>query len=578
MDNNVNYVPQVDYTSRDYAAIRSDLLTLIDYYNNEYSLGWTSRDTSDLGIVLLEMFAYMGDNLNFYIDRAANEGFLDTASQRDSVLRIAQMLGYTPTTSTAASTTLTFANYTDTGITVPAGAQVATTTMVDGTSTQIIFETDESVYVYPLVGAGIPGLNSVTATQGETVPEEQIGVSNGTASQVFKLSQSPVIKDSISITVNGIQYRYSSSLIDNSIYDPVFTTQNSADGETYVIFGDGVGGRIPPAAGVILATYRTGNGAAGNVAANSITEILNTNSVWGDLIVFNEAAATGGADEESTDSIRINAPLAMRATNRAVSLKDYGYLALQVSGVAKAIANSTSFNSINLYIAPFGGTGVWPTTTGGHTAGDPTPAFTQLANKVASYFTDKAAPNVSLTVLPPTYVPVSADITVHVLPQYRQDVVLPQAEAAIKTLVATSNSFFADVIPSQFLMNAISAVPGVAYSTVEYLRRNDKAQTFSVNSWSRTSNIATVVTTATHNITVGQTVKITNTNVVDGTYVVTAVTSTNISFGNVGGNVSSTSISPVGTVRAMVVETIECVVNEIPSAGTFTLTATGGIA
>ena len=574
MANEVNYIPQVDYTSRDYSSIRSDLLDLITYFNPT----WTSRDPADLGITILELFSYMGDTLNFYIDRAANEGFLDTASQRDSVLRIAYMLGYTPTASAAATTVLTFVNYTETGITVPAGSQVATTTVVDGTSTQIIFETDEDVYVYPVISPGAPGMGIVSATQGETISDEQIGTSNGTASQIFKLEQSPVIKDSIKITVNGIQYSYSPSLIENSIYDPVFTTQNSADGETYIIFGDGTGGRIPPTSGTILATYRIGNGAAGNVAANTITEILDTGSVWGDLIVLNDSAAAGGADEESTDSIRVNAPLAMRAANRAVSLKDYGYLALQVPGVAKAIANSTSFNSINLYIAPFGGTGVWPTTTGGHTAGDATPALVQLASKVSLYFMDKAAPNVSLTVLPPTYVPVSSDITVHIRPEYRQDVVLPQVEAAVKSLVATSNSFFADVIPSQYVMNAALTVPGVAYATVEYLRRNDKAQTFSVNSWSRTSNIATIVTTATHNITVGQTVKITNTSVVDGTYVVTAVTSTNISFGSVGGNVSSTAISPVGTVRAMVIETIECAVNEIPSAGTFTLSALGGIA
>lgn len=571
MDNNVNYVPQVDYTSRDYAAIREDLLSVIP----TFAPAWVSRDPADLGMTLVELFAYMGDLLNFYIDRAANEGFLATASQRDSILRIAAMLGYTPTTSSAATAELTFTNTTDELIEIPALTQIATTTIVDGLSTQIIFETDSLLQV----GAAVDGVAtsaSVMATQGVTITDEVLGTSTGAPSQVFKLSESPVIQGTISVKVNGIQYTYSSSLIENGIYDPVFTTLNDAQGETYIIFGDGIGGRIPPTSGQITATYRVGNGAAGNVEANTLREIL-TNQAAG-LTVTNQETAVGGADEESTESIRINAPLALRSLRRAVSLKDYGSLALQVSGVAKAIAESSSFNSVNLYIAPFGDTGVYATAGVGYSAGDPTPSFNSLAQKTGLYFIDKVAPNVSLTVLPPTYVPIDIDITVHILPQYRQDVVLPQAEAAVRELVALANSRFADVIPTQFIVNAISAVPGVDYSTVDYLRRQSSLQSYALSAWSRASNIMTV-TSATHTLTVGQVVHITSSNSeVSGTHTVLSVpNNTSFTFGTTTAGTASGSLSST-TARAIVVETIECAVNEIPSAGIITLTATGGIA
>lgn len=571
MANEVNYVPQIDYTSRDYTAIREDLIGLIPSYNPN----WTSRDAADFGITMVDLFAYMGDLINFYIDRATNEGFLATASQRDSVLQIAAMLGYTPTGTTAATVTLGFSNSTGSSVTVPAGTQIASTATVNGVSTQIIFETDAEVSV-PAKSGSVLGSASVGATQGYTVADESLGTSTGAPSQIFKLFNSSVISGSVEVYVNGIQYFYTTSLIEKTINDPYFTTVNDAEGSTYVIFGDGIGGRIPPTAGTITATYRVGLGSAGNAASGSLTTFL-TNLTAG-VTVTNQADATGGADEESTDSIRLNSPLALRALNRAVSLKDYAYLALQVTGVAKSIADASTFNSILLYIAPSGGNGYQTGITGTTST-----AFDNVAASVAQYFTDKAAPNVTLTILPPTYAEVDMEITVHVLPQYRQDSVSSQALAAVRELISLENSFFAERIPAQFVLNAISTVTGVDYATIELLRKVSNKQSFTVSSYTRTSNVATITTSATHNITVGQTIRVTNTdnstnNVNTTSAVVTAVGSTTISYTNTGGNLTSTTPTATATVLAIVAETITCALNEIPYEGTITISATGGIA
>jgi hypothetical protein len=195
---------------------------------------------------------------------------------------------------------------------------------------------------------------------------------------------------------------------------------------------------------------------------------------------------------------------------------------------------------------------------------------------------DKTAPNVSLTILPPTYVPVNLEITVRVLPQYQQSVVVAQVLTALSQLVSTDSSFFADLIPVQYLLTSASTVNGVDYITVEHLRKNTSEQTFTVSSYTRTSNVATLTTSATHNITVGQSIKVTNSvnganNVDTAASVVTAVGATTISFTNTGSNLTTTTPTATSTVRANVVETISCAVNEIPSKGTFTLTGVGGI-
>jgi hypothetical protein len=560
MANEVNYVPQIDYTSRDYVAIREDLVNLIPYYNPN----WTSRDPADFGMTMVDMFAYMGDLLNFYIDRATNEGFLATASQRDSVLQIANTLGYIPTGLVAATATIGFTNSTGSASVVPAGTQIANSAVVNGVSTQVIFETDEAVTVPARVGT-VNGTASVVANQGYTVADELLGTSTGAPNQVFRLFNSSVIAGSVKVYINDIEYFYASSLINKTINDPVFSTVNDAQGNTYVLFGDGIGGRVPPTAGEITATYRVGAGILGNVPVGSLTNILT--AVDAGVTATNGAAASGGADEESTDSIRLNAPIALRPLNRAVSLKDYGYIALQVTGVSKAIADASTFNSIVLYIAPSGDPGVVGTTA--------TTAFNNAAAAVTEYFTDKAAPNVSLTILPPTYVPVDLELTLYVQPQYRQDSVSSQVLAAVRDLMSLDNSFFADRIPAQFILNAVSGVVGVDYATVELLRRVDRKQEFAVTLWARSSNVVTLTATG-HTYTVGQTVRVTGVDAtVNGTHIVTGIATNTFTFTNTGGNVGSTAAT--GSSLAIVSETITCAVNEIPTAGTFTISATGGI-
>jgi uncharacterized phage protein gp47/JayE len=454
-----NFVPQVDYTSRDYSSIREDLLNLIPLYAPE----WTSRDSADFGIILLEMFSYMGDLLNYYIDRAANESFLTTASQRDSVLRIANILGYTPTDSVPATATLTFSNPTDTAIVVPALTQVASTTVVNGANTQIIFETNATVTVPVAVGS-VPGQINVLATEGETITDENVGNSDGTADQEFVLSNSSVISNSISVTVNDTVYNAVPYIIDAAGIDPVFYSKTDADEVTSVVFGDNVGGRVPPANSEILVTYRIGGGTQGNVNANTITNIL-TNYSSG-LTVNNATAATGGADLESTDSIRVNAPSSIRAVNRAVSLRDYGDLAVQVTGVAKAIAFSEVYTSINLYIAPAGD-------PGSDSEGDLTPVFNQLANRLGQFFIDKTPPNVTLTLFPPTFVGVNITASIQALPQYKQSVVKRNAETALAEILAFDNVNFADRISLHYVIQALAAASGVSYSNVSLLARED---------------------------------------------------------------------------------------------------------
>jgi len=457
----INYVPQIDYTSRDYASIREDLINLIP----QLAPKWTSRDPGDLGIAMLEAFSYASDVLHYYIDRAANEAFISTASQKESILRIAKMLGYTPTDTTPSTVTLTFKNSTSSNITVVAGTQIGSTTIVNGTSTQVIFETDEDLVVTPNTTS--PSGVSVTATQGYTVTSELVGTSTGTANQIFQLDETPVIQDSISVQVNNTPYRHVQYLVEYGNSDAVFVSYTDANGNTFIEFGDGVGGRVPATNAQIYATYRVGGGVVGNVAATTIKNIL-TNYQAG-LSVINVSAASGGTDPESIESIRTNAPLTLSAGNRAVSLDDYAAIAVQISGVAKAIADAEVSNSINLYVAPFGDRGLT-------SENELTEVFTALSNKIIEFITPKMPPGVSVTIFPPTFVPLNIEVVVVALPQWKNSTVQINAVKALNEILAFDNVSFKERISLSYVLSALSATPGVSYATPILLARADGAQ------------------------------------------------------------------------------------------------------
>ena len=587
---NENYVPQVDYTSRDYLSLKEEMAALIPYF----APNWTNRDPADFGMTLIELFAYMGDQLNYYIDRSLNEAFITTSSQRDNVLKIARLLGYTPTESTAAKVTLTFQNSTGSTITVPKRTQVSTTIVNSGSTTQIIFETDSAVTVPAKVGT-TNGSITVTATQGETLgydaitrpTDGELGVSNGAANQFYPIPDSPVIGGSIEIDVSGVKYSYVPFLIDYQDYDPVFTTYTDAEGTTYVQFGDGISGRIPANQATIKATYRIGGGKLGNVAANTI-KFVKTNATLG-LSVNNQdvgqtsGAATGGADPETTDSIRINAPKSVRALNRAVSLSDYSNIAIQVPGVAKANSIADVYSSVTIYIAPFGDSGLQ---SDGQTASD---IFNNLAVNIGKFFEDKTPPGTSITLQPPAYVDVRLKLDCVVLPQFRADQVTASIREAITELFDFDNVSFNDRITTADVLSVIREVDGVARVSMSKMIRKDEDKVWSINNKVLSNSVATLTTTATHNLQVGETVLVSGVNApFDGAFVVTAVAPTTFSYSVISTNVSTAAVSPVGKVALLAVKDIICLENELPQlevtkvAGVTTvagidLTTSGGI-
>jgi predicted phage baseplate assembly protein len=84
----------------------------------------TTRDASDLAIALLDAWAIVADVLTFYQERIANEGYLRTAVQQQSVMNLAALVGYSARPGVAASVFLAYTLDQSSSVTIPAGSRV----------------------------------------------------------------------------------------------------------------------------------------------------------------------------------------------------------------------------------------------------------------------------------------------------------------------------------------------------------------------------------------------------------------------------------------------------------------------
>jgi hypothetical protein len=117
--------PVIDYQARDYQSLLQAMRQLIPQKMPEW-LDYANE--ADLGNVLLELFAQMGDILSYYQDRVANESFLGTAQSRRSVIQHLRLIGYQLGTAApaAASLSLTVPGTVTDTVTVNQGDAFAT--------------------------------------------------------------------------------------------------------------------------------------------------------------------------------------------------------------------------------------------------------------------------------------------------------------------------------------------------------------------------------------------------------------------------------------------------------------------
>jgi len=312
-------------------------------------------------------------------------------------------------------------------------------------------------------------VNTVWAEHAHTTALEVVGASSGARDQRFTLAQRPVL-DGQRIEVGEPEPPRADELAaleavegaDAVTPDPAVgltwvrwhevpdfwasgprDRHYTFDAETGVIaFGDGAAGMIPPSGvqNIRAASYRSGGGTAGNVAAGALTQLQTT--VAAVESVTNHEPAVGGASIEPETALLDRAAHTLRHGGRAVAAEDFTDLAFESSrAVARAATLTPAFSPIAQHDGPHTGPGelqrdgqvlVVIVPVGVQPGAAPS---VDLCAEVEDYLRARCAPDARVTVTGPSWI--AADIEIHVAARSldRNEALLAAVRGAIAQLL-----------------------------------------------------------------------------------------------------------------------------------------------
>jgi hypothetical protein len=272
--------------------------------------------------ILLDTLAYNTHYMAFNANMVANEMFLDSSSLRSSAVSHAKALGYEVRSARAPKATINV-NLVTTDPTKTMNAGTAFTATIDGLNYQFVTISD----VTASNSGNSVNFGSVDIYEGTYVTSKVI-VDTSDVDQTFTLTDPRADTTTLTVKVqtsttdtSTITYTKATDITQLSASSTVYYLQEVERGRFEVYFGDGVVSKALEDGNIVQLQYViTNKGAANGVSLFSSPATIDGVS---DIVVTTVASAFGGAEPESVDSIKLNAPLNYSAQGRAVTTSDY---------------------------------------------------------------------------------------------------------------------------------------------------------------------------------------------------------------------------------------------------------------
>jgi len=304
----------------DFDTIKQNLK---DYMAGQSEFSDYDFDGSALSVIV-DLLSYNTHMNAFYMNMLASEAFLDSAQLRNSAIKKAAQLGYTPASVRGSKA---YANLTFTPSDVPSTITIDKHTQFTATAngTSYTYVTSAATTVTPV--ANVYTANNVELVQGVPLTY-QYTVSTSNTDQKFILpnantdtSQLAVVIQESSTNTNTSVYTLASDITTINSTSNVYFMYESSDYKFEVQFGDDNLGRKPSDGNIVKLTSVISDGNTTN-GANTFSAV-GTVGGYSDVTIATMNGAAGGSDRESVGSIKFSAPKHYEAQNRCVTANDY---------------------------------------------------------------------------------------------------------------------------------------------------------------------------------------------------------------------------------------------------------------
>jgi hypothetical protein len=318
----------IDYSASDFETLKQNL---IKYVQATFPLDYNNFESSDFGVLLIEMMAAIGHIQSNKSDYLANENYIGTARSRDSVKRLLEVIGVRMKgpISAAANASITYetdAVPSPSSMTVTAPNRVITITSPEdgGTLTYTLYKVNSNGTV-DLTDPTEDLEFSVSATGGTVAVtdavllEGALVVETGTfnspeAVKSINLSQFPYVEKSAQVyltgntTTEGVYKEEENIYFASGADDKVFQVTTDEQFRASILFGDDTIGKSPSIGDNYVVTYRVGGGTRGNIAEGIINAQTQVSSVGSTTegrtaTIENTSLATGGRHSHCASSV-----------------------------------------------------------------------------------------------------------------------------------------------------------------------------------------------------------------------------------------------------------------------------------
>jgi len=273
--------------------------------------------------ILLDILSYNTHYLAYLANMSTNELYLDSADIRNNIVSLAKMIGYTPSSPRApmASIDVTLNNATGTSVTMNKGTVFATT--VNDTSYQYVTNSDFTIT--PV--AGVYKFSNLPIYEG-TLVTFKYTVDTTDVDQKFIIPSAKADTSTLLVKVQNSSadtttetYSLAGGYNNVTATSKVYFIQEGQDGKYEIYFGDGVNGASLADGNIVILEYivtniEDSNGASSFSLSGNIGGFTN-------VTISTVSSSQGGANSETDESIRLNAPLQYAAQDRAVTTTDY---------------------------------------------------------------------------------------------------------------------------------------------------------------------------------------------------------------------------------------------------------------
>ena len=318
----------------DFDSIKTNLKTFLQSQSEFQDYNFEGSGFS----ILLDLLAYNTHYLGFNANMLANEMYLDSADIRKNIVSLAKMLGYTPTSAKSPTASLNILINNASGVSVTMSKGTVFTSSISGNSYQ--FVTNQIHTLTPLNGvyqfSNIPVYEGTLTTFKYTVntsdPDQRFIIPSANADTTTLKVQ---VQNSSGDTTTAT-YSLATSITSLDSTSRVYFLQEVEDGKFEIYFGDGVIGKSLSDGNIVIMEYIVTNKTESNGASNfALSGSIET---FSDVSITAASVAQGGAEPQTKESIRYNAPLQYSSQDRAVTTGDYETKVLELYPNAQSVS------------------------------------------------------------------------------------------------------------------------------------------------------------------------------------------------------------------------------------------------